>query len=93
MNHAILSRLTFSASAAALLKFASSSVFLTRVRLCFKPYTILSKSPQKPKMSFNAILKENVPSTVDDWMIYACLTANPLISALVAVVAVSLYHS
>ena len=42
MNHQILSRLSFPASAAAPLKIASSTVFLTRVRLCFKQYTILS---------------------------------------------------
>ena len=42
MNHEILSRLTCQVSAAADLKIASSSVFLTRVRLCFNPQTILS---------------------------------------------------
>ena len=81
MNHEILSRLTFPAPAAAPLKIVSSSVFLTRDRLCFKPYTILSLSSQKPKMCFNGILKENVPLTVDDWMRYACFAANQLLSA------------
>ena len=36
-------------------------------------------------MFFIGILKE---LTVDDWMRYACLAANPLLSALTAVVAV-----
>ena len=93
MNHEILSRLTFPASAAAPLKMSTSSVFLTRVRLCFKPYTILSYSSQKPKMCFIGILKENVPLTVGDWMRYACLAANPLLSAFTAVVAVPFYHN
>ena len=93
MNYEILSRLTLPASAAAPLKIASSSVFLTRVRLCFKPYTILSLFSQKPKMCFIEILKEKVPLAVGDWMRYACLAANPLLSAFIAVVAVSLCHN
>ena len=93
MNHAILSRLIFPASTAKALKNAPSSVFLKRVRRYFKPCTILSKSSQKPKICFNEILKENVPFTVGDWLRYICLAANPLLSALAAVVDVSLYHS
>ena len=42
INHENLSRPIFPAPAAASLKIASWSVFLTRVRLCFKSYTILS---------------------------------------------------
>ena len=37
-------------------------------------------------MCFNGILKENVPLTVSDWMRYACLVANSLLSAFAAVV-------
>ena len=93
MNHDILSRLTFAASAVASLNIASSSVFLTRVRLC-SSHTQFCHSPhKKPKMYFIGILKEKVSLTVDDWMIYACLAANPLLSAFTAVVAVSLYHN
>ena len=36
-------------------------------------------------MCFIGILKENVPLTVGDWMRYACLAANPLLSAFTAV--------
>ena len=93
MNVEILSRLTFPAFAAAASTITSSCVVLIRVRLCFNPYTILSLSSQKPKMCFDGILKENVPLTVGDWVPYACLTANTLLSALAAVVAVFFYHS
>ena len=47
----------------------------------------------KTKICFNGILRENVPLTVDDWMRYACLAANPLLLTLAAVVSVSLYHN
>ena len=40
-------------------------------------------------MSLNGIVKENVPLTVGDWMRYAFLAANPLLSAYGAVFAVS----
>ena len=92
MNHEILSRLTFPTSADAALKIALSFVFLIRIRLfqTIHNYVIVLT---KTKDVLKGILKENVHLMVGDWMRYACLTANSLLSVLAAVVAVSLCHS
>ena len=65
LNHEILSRLILSAPATAPLKIAPSSAFLTRVRLCFKPYTILLIVLTKTKdvLHWNSIIK----GTFDGW--------------------------
>ena len=89
----ILSRPTFPAPAAAPLKIASSSVFLSVFLAVFQTIhnfvIVLTKT--KDVLHWNS--KEKVHLTVGDRMRYACLAANPLLSAFAAVVAVSLYHN